>query len=44
MYVLVTYAIVGSDNGLLPVQRYTIIQTQDRLLLTGPLRTNFSEI
>ena len=44
IYVLVTYAIVGSDNGLLPVQCHTIIWIKARSLLTGPLRTNFSEI
>ena len=36
--------IIGSDNGLLPGQRQAIILTNVGILLTGPLRTNFSEI
>ena len=36
--------IIGSDNGLAPGRRQTIIWTNDGILLTGPLGTNFSEI
>ena len=36
--------IIGSDNGLMPGRRQAIIWTNDRLLLIGPLGTNFSEI
>ena len=36
--------IIGSDNGLSPDRRQTIIWTNARLLLIGPLGTNFSEI
>ena len=36
--------IIGSDNGLSPVRRQAIIWTSARILLTGPLWTNFSEI
>ena len=36
--------IIGSDNGLAPGRRQTIIWTNDGLLLIGPLGTNFSEI
>ena len=36
--------IVGSDNGLLPDRRQAIIRTNARILLIGPLGTNFSEI
>ena len=36
--------IVGSDNGLLPGRRQTIIWTNGWILLIGPLGTNFSEI
>ena len=35
---------MGSDNGLLPGGRRTIIWTNAGLLLIGPLETNFSEI
>ena len=34
----------GSDNGLSPERRQGIIWTNVRLLLIGPLGTNFSEI
>ena len=34
----------GSDNGLWPGQRQTIIWTNYGILLIGPLGTNFSEI
>ena len=34
----------GSDNGLSPGRRQSIIWTNDGILLIGPLRTNFSEI
>ena len=36
--------IIGSDNGLLPVQCQAIIWTNAGILLIGPLGTNFSEI
>ena len=36
--------IIGSDNGLLPAWRQAIISTNARILLIGPLGTNFSEI
>ena len=36
--------IIGSDNGLSPGRRQAIIWTNARLLLIGPLGTNFSEI
>ena len=35
---------IGSDNGLSPGRRQAIIWTNDRILLIGPLGTNFSEI
>ena len=35
---------IGSDNGLSPVRRQTIIWTNAGILLIGPLGTNFSEI
>ena len=36
--------IIGSDNGLSPGRRQAIIWTNARILLIGPLGTNFSEI
>ena len=36
--------IIGSDNGLSPGQRQAIIWTNVRILLIGPLGTNFIEI
>ena len=36
--------IVGSDNGLSPDRCQAIIWTNARILLIGPLGTNFSEI
>ena len=36
--------ISGSDNGLSPDRRQAIIWTTARLLLIGPLKTNFSEL
>ena len=36
--------IIGSDNGLLPGWRQAIIWTNAGILLSGPLRTYFSEI
>ena len=36
--------IIGSDNGLSPARRQAIIWTNARILLTGPMETNFSEI
>ena len=35
---------IGSDNGLSPGCRQTIIQNNVGILLIGPLGTNFSEI
>ena len=37
-------AIIGSDNGLSPGRRQAIIWTNAGILLSGPLRTNFSGI
>ena len=37
-------SIIASDNGLSPSRRQAIIWTNAGILLTGPLRTNFSEI
>ena len=36
--------IIASDNGLSPNRRQAITWTNDRILLIGPLGTNFSEI
>ena len=36
--------IIGSDNGLSPGWRQAIIETNDGILLIGPLGTNFSEM
>ena len=36
--------IIGSDNGLSPVRRQTIIWTNAGIVLIEPLGTNFSEI
>ena len=36
-------SIIGSDNGLLPGRRQAIIWTNARVLVIGPLVTNFSE-
>ena len=36
--------IIGSANGLSPGRRHAIIWTNARILLIGPLGTNFSEI
>ena len=36
--------IIGSDNGLAPGRRQTIIWTNDWISLIGPLGTNFIEI
>ena len=41
---VVKLTITGSDNGLSPGRRQTIIWTNAGILLIGPLRTNFSEI
>ena len=35
---------IGSDNGLSPGRRQAIIWTNARILLIGPLGTNFNEI
>ena len=44
MHIYVGNLIIGSDNGLSPVQRQTIIWTNVGTLLIGPLETNCSEI
>ena len=36
--------IIGSDNGLPPGQHQASVWTNDRMLLSGPLVTKFSEI
>ena len=36
--------IIGSDNGLLPGRCKAVIWTNDKILLIGPLGTNFNEI
>ena len=37
MQIYVSYlAIIGSDNGLLPICNETIVWTNDGLILTGP--------
>ena len=36
--------IIGSDNGLAPGRRQAIIWTNARMLLIGPLGTNFGEV
>ena len=36
--------IIGSDNGLSPDRRQSIIWTNAAILFIGPLGTNFSEI
>ena len=41
---VVKLTIIGSDNDLSPGRRQTIIWTNARILLIGPLGTNFSEI
>ena len=38
------HTIIGSDNGLAPGRRQTIIWTNGRILLIEPLGTNFNEI
>ena len=43
-YVSVNWVSIGSDNGLLPIQRQAIILANAGLLLIRPLGTNFSEI
>ena len=44
IYASVNYAVIGSDNGLSPVQRQAIILTHAGLSLTGPMGTTFFEI
>ena len=41
---IVKLTIIGSDNGLSPGQRQSILWTNAGILLIGPLGTNFSEI
>ena len=41
---MVTYVNIGWDNGLLSDQSQAIIWTNARILVTGLLGTNFSEI
>ena len=38
MYTFVKYVIIGSDNGLAPVRRQTIIWINDVLLSIGTIR------
>ena len=42
--VSVKWVSIGSDNGLSPGRRQTIIWTNAGILLTGPLEINFNEI
>ena len=44
IYILVTYATTGSNNGLLPVHCQGIIWNNADILSVRPLRTKFSEI
>ena len=44
IYASVKYAIIGSDNGLLPDMYGTIIWTNSGTLVISPFGTNFSEI
>ena len=44
IYASLNWAIIGSDNGLSPVRRQSIIWTNAAIFLIGPLGTNFSEI
>ena len=44
IYASGNYTTIGSDNGLLPVWQQAIIWTNAGILLTGPLKMNFSEI
>ena len=44
IYVSVSWANIGSGNGLAPIQHQAIIWTDTDLLSIGPLQTNFSEI
>ena len=37
------FPIIGSDNGLSPGRHQAMIWTNARILLTGPLETNFSD-
>ena len=43
IYALITYAIIGSDNGLSLIRRRTYILSNAELLSIGPLGTNFRE-
>ena len=40
----VNYVIINSDNGMSPVWRQDILQTNDDFMLIGPMGTTFSEI
>ena len=44
IYASVNWVSIGSDNGLSPIRRQAIIQTNADLLAIGPLRINFREI
>ena len=44
LYASVNWDSIGSDNGLSPDRRQAIIWTNARILLIGPLGTNFNEI
>ena len=43
-YVYVNRVSIGSDNGMSPIRRQAIIETNAGLLSIGPLGTNFNEI
>ena len=43
IYASVNRVIIGSDNGLSPIRRQTIIWTNAGILLIGPLETNLRE-
>ena len=44
MYESVNWVIIGSGNGLSSMRRQAITWTNDDLLLTGQIETNFSEV
>ena len=44
MYASVNRISIGSDNGLSPIRRQAIFETNDGLFSIGPLGTHFSEI
>ena len=44
IYASMNWVSIGSDNGLSPVRRQAVIETNAGILLIGTLGTNFSEI